>query len=379
MKLISKRIGEIIEQYVKISGNPNLKVEDVSGVNREKEFFEPSQSVGKDTSKYKIVPDGYFACNLMHVGRDKVLPIAFNHSGSDKIVSPAYTVFKVTNDLLMSEYLFMMLKSSELDRYFWFHTDSSVRDGMSWEEFCNVELQIPSIEIQKKYVAVFKGIQENIDALKSGYDELTEVCDEYIRKISATTKYEKIGNYIQQTSQKNEDRLSLKDVRGISIEKKFIETKANMTNVSLKNYLVVNSKEFAYVPVTSRNGNKVSLAFNDTDNTYICSSSYITFKTKNMEILYPDYLNMFLSRTEFDRYARFNSWGSAREVFSFEDMKNVTIPIPSIETQKAIADINNIKLQRQKLAASLEDILNKLCPVLIKGSIEEEGGFNEQV
>lgn len=71
MKLISKRIGGIIEQYVKTSGNPNLKAEDVSGINREKEFFEPSQSVGKDTSKYKIVPDGYFACNLMHVGRDR--------------------------------------------------------------------------------------------------------------------------------------------------------------------------------------------------------------------------------------------------------------------------------------------------------------------
>lgn len=377
MKLISKRIGEIIEQYVKTSGNPNLKAEDVSGINREKEFFEPSQSVGKDTSKYKIVPDGYFACNLMHVGRDKVLPIAFNHSGSDKIVSPAYTVFKVTNDLLMSEYLFMMLKSSELDRYFWFHTDSSVRDGMSWEEFCNVELQIPSIEIQKKYVSVFKGIQGNIDALKSGYDELTEICDKYIRKISSKTKYKKIGNYIEQTSEKNEDRLSVNNVRGISIEKKFIETKANMTNVNLKNYLVINSKDFAYVPVTSRNGNKLSLAFNDTDNTYICSSSYITFKTKDMGSLYPDYLNMFLSRAEFDRYARFNSWGSAREVFSFEDMKDVAIPIPSIETQRAIADINNIKIQRKKLAASLEDVLNKLCPVLIKGSIEEEGEFNE--
>lgn len=91
----------------------------------------------------------------------------------------------------------------------------------------------------------------------------------------------------------------------------------------------------------------------------------------------PDYLKIFLTRSSFDRYARFNSWGSAREVFSFEDMEDVAIPIPSIETQRAIADINNIKIQRKKLAASLEDVLNKLCPVLIKGAIEEEGEFNE--
>ena len=314
----------------------------------------------------------------MHVGRDKVLPIAFNHSGSDKIVSPAYTVFKVTNDLLMSEYLFMMLKSSELDRYFWFHTDSSVRDGMSWEEFCNVELQVPSIEIQKKYVSVFKGIQGNIDALKSGYDELTEICDKYIRKISSKTKYEKIGNYIEQTNKKNvEEIYGVDRVRGIATDKIFIKTKAKLEGVGLKNYKVVYPNEFAYVPDTSRRGEKVSLAYNSSNDNILVSSISIVFCVKDSEKLLPDYLKIFLTRSSFDRYARFNSWGSAREVFSFEDMEDVAIPIPSIETQRAIADINNIKIQRKKLAASLEDVLNKLCPVLIKGAIEEEGEFNE--
>ena len=129
MALTKYYIGRFVETYIEFCGVSDLSTDDVSGVNRDKEFFEPSKQVGTDTSKYKVVPPNYFACNLMHVGRDVVLPVALNHTNHSKIVSPAYTVFKVIdNEELLRDYFFIMLKSSERDRYFWFHTDSSVRD-----------------------------------------------------------------------------------------------------------------------------------------------------------------------------------------------------------------------------------------------------------
>ena len=141
MGLNKVKIGTFVELYSEACGIPNLTVNDVSGVNREKEFFEPSKQVGVDTSKYKVVPPNYFACNLMHVGRDVVLPIALNHSGKNKIVSPAYTVFRITDEtIILKEYFFILLNSEERDRYFWFHTDSSIRDGMEWNVFCDVEI-----------------------------------------------------------------------------------------------------------------------------------------------------------------------------------------------------------------------------------------------
>lgn len=100
MELNRIKLGKYIEPFSEACNIPNLTVNDVSGVNRDKEFFEPSTQVGADTSKYKIVPPGYYACNLMHVGRDVVLPIAYNHSQNNKIVSPAYQVLgllKMTN------------------------------------------------------------------------------------------------------------------------------------------------------------------------------------------------------------------------------------------------------------------------------------------
>lgn len=138
MALTKIRIGDYFETFSQACNISNLTGNDVSGVNREKEFFEPSTQVGADTSKYKVVPPNYFACNLMHVGRDKVLPIAFNNSKNNKIVSPAYFVFRIIdNSVLLQEYFFIMLKSTERDRYFWFHTDGSIRDGMQWNDFCS--------------------------------------------------------------------------------------------------------------------------------------------------------------------------------------------------------------------------------------------------
>ena len=153
MALTKYKLGDIVNPYSKKCGIPNLTPYEISGVNREKEFFEPSHQVGNDTSNYQIVPPNYFACNLMHVGRDKVLPIAFNHSKKNKFVSPAYTIFSLKkNCKVLDTYFFMMLKSDEQDRYFWFHADGSVRDGMSWSDFCDVEINVPSLEIQQKYV-----------------------------------------------------------------------------------------------------------------------------------------------------------------------------------------------------------------------------------
>ena len=122
MGLTKIKLGKYIELYSKKCNIPNLRNEEVSGVNKDKEFFEPSNQVGGDTSKYKVVPPKYFACNLMHVGRDMVLPIAYNHSEKNKIVSPAYQVFKfIENNEISSEYFFLCLKSTERDRYFWFN------------------------------------------------------------------------------------------------------------------------------------------------------------------------------------------------------------------------------------------------------------------
>src|SRR5690554_1688550 len=177
----------------------------------------------------------------------------------------------------------------------------------------------------------------------------------------------RLGDYIELNEEKNTDlKYGESDVKGISINKIFIETKANLKNVSLRPYLVVRPKHFAYVTVTSRNGEKVSMAFNDTEETYIVSSSYVSFSVKDQNQLLPEYLYIFFNRPEFDRIARFNSWGSARETFTWEDLCDLKIEVPSIETQQKYVDVYNALVANQKAYENGLDDLKFVCDVYIE-------------
>ena len=172
----------------------------------------------------------------------------------------------------------------------------------------------------------------------------------------------RLGDYIELNEEKNTDlKYGESDVKGISINKIFIETKANLKNVSLRPYLVVRPKHFAYVTVTSRNGEKVSMAFNDTEETYIVSSSYVSFSVKDQNQLLPEYLYIFFNRPEFDRIARFNSWGSARETFTWEDLCDLKIEVPSIEIQQKYVDVYNALVANQKAYENGLDDLKFVC------------------
>lgn len=371
MALTKYKIGDLIESYSERCGIENLSPNDISGISIDKEFLEPAKQVGDDTSAYKVVPPTYFACNLMHVGRDIVLPIALNHTNSNKIVSPAYSVFKIKDEsILLKEYFYILLKSTEKDRYFWFHTDSSIRQGLPWSDFCDIPLFLPSLSTQRRYVDVYLSMQDNLQQYQSRLSDLKLTCDAYIENLRRTLPSTPIGAYIEEVNVRNTDNAyTLDDIKGISTEKSFIETKANMDGVSLDSYKVVKPSEFAFVPDTSRRGDKIAAAYNDMEKGVLISSIYTTFKVNRPDVLIADYLFMFLNRPEFDRYARYHSWGSAREVFTMDDMCNVSIPIPSLSIQREIVDIYACYLERQRIASELKSTLSRLCPLLIRGSL----------
>lgn len=175
-----------------------------------------------------------------------------------------------------------------------------------------------------------------------------------------------LGKYIEPCDERNsEGKYTLDDVRGISIQKKLIFTKADMKDVVLTPYKLLKPREFSYVTVTSRNGGKISLAMNDTDETYIVSSSYVNFRCKDTEELLPEYLYLLLSRSEFDRYSRFNSWGSARETFDWEELCRVEIPLPDITVQQELVDTyNGLKALAEQNEALIEP-LSKACVAFI--------------
>lgn len=376
MALTKCTLGEHIELRGKANADLSYGLDDVRGVNNLKQLMPTKADLnGRDLSKFQIVYPGEFVFNHRTSRNGSKFSIAYNDGTNPVICTEDYVVFRIKQEseqILSAKWLYMFFNRSEFDRYVITNSWGSSTEFYNWEDLCAVELVFPAYSVQKKYVEIYESMIANQQSYECGLEELKLICDGYIEDLRRKIPGEQIGEYLELVDSTNNDlKYGLDDVRGISIEKKFIETKANMEGVSLAPYLLIHPGEFGYAPVTSRNGGKISVALNDSGDTYICSSSYVVFKSKNVEDLWPQYLMLFFSRTEFDRYARFNSWGSARETFDWDEMCNVRIPIPEIGVQKAIAEMFTVFNLRKQIGEQLKAQIKEICPILIKGSIEE--------
>ena len=185
----------------------------------------------------------------------------------------------------------------------------------------------------------------------------------------------RLGDYIREVDIRNRD-LEVTKLLGVSISKEFMPSIANTIGTDMSSYKVVEPRQFAYGPVTSRNGDKVSIALYKDDEKAIVSQAYTIFEVKNKQELLPEYLMMWFRRPEFDRYARFKSHGSAREIFSWEEMCDVELPVPPIGQQQKIvseyeAVTRRIRLNEQ-IIAKLEETAQTLYRRMFVDGIDEE-------
>lgn len=177
------------------------------------------------------------------------------------------------------------------------------------------------------------------------------------------SNYKLLGDYIQEVNIRNTELKDL-DLLGISIQKEFIPSIANTIGTDMSKYKIVKKNQFAYGTVTSRNGDKISIALLQNHEEALISQAYISFEVIDENELLPEYLMMWFRRPEFDRYARYMSYGSAREVFSWEEMCNVKLPVPSIEKQREIVkEYNNILAKiklNENMIEKLEDLVQSI-------------------
>lgn len=175
------RLGDLLEKQS--LRNKNMEGDEPLGVSIDKEFM-PSvaNTIGTDLSKYMLLKRDFFACNPMHVGRDRVLPIARYKKEELGIVSPAYFTFTADSELIDLDYLELFFKQAVFDRECWFYTDSTVRGGLSWDAFCGIEINIPSRKEQESISFISKSIARRIDALNTANDYLTDLATALFEK-----------------------------------------------------------------------------------------------------------------------------------------------------------------------------------------------------
>lgn len=362
------RLGDYIEPCDERVGNDSYTVDEVIGISNLKTLIPTKADMkGVSLSPYKLFKPHEFCYVTVTSRNGGKISIAMNQSDDGYIVSSSYVVFRSKDvNVLLPEYLFLLLNREEFDRYARFNSWGSARETFDWTEMCRIEIPLPDIEVQRELVAAYNGLKALAEQNEALVTQLSAACHAYIVDCRAKYPAVPLGEYIEQCDDRAGSNYTVDDVIGISTDKKFIDTKANMSGVSINSYKVVKPLEFAYVADTSRRGDKIALALNDSDKPVLVSSIYTAFRCKDTNQLLPKYLFMLLNRTEFDRYARFNSWGSARETFDWNEMCRVEIPLPGLNVQEAIVDLYNCADRAKKIASEARERLKTLCPALVQ-------------
>ena len=362
------RLGDYIEQCDERNHNNKYDIEAIKGISTHKTFIDTKANLdGVPLQSYKLVTSRYFAYVPDTSRRGDKVALAFNNSSYTYLISSIYCVFKVSAlDELSPEYLYLFFLRPEFDRYTRYNSWGSAREMFSWGDMCNTMIPLPSITEQQQVVNAWKAFREIKEQNEAKAAPLMQICQSYIQELKHKYPLQEIGPYIEECNERNlEGKFAEQDVRGITTSKGLIETKANLDGVSLNSYKLVKSKEIAFVPDTSRRGDKMSLGLNDSDKTYIVSSISSVFKVDEENIL-SKFLYLWFCRPEFDRYARFHSWGSARETFSFDDMKRCKIPLPPIDIQQAIVNIYKCANEAKQIAEEADRLSREVCPALLQ-------------
>lgn len=369
MALTRYKLGDLIEQCDKRNNDGLLSVDAVKGISTEKAFIETKANMdGVSLRSYKIVDEDEFAYIADTSRRGDKIAIAYNRNDGTIMVSAIYSVFYVSRtDLLRPEYLFMYFNRPEFDRFSRFNSWGSARETFNWEDLCDIDIELPSIQIQQKYVDIYNAMLANQQSYECGLEDLKLVCDAYIEDLRRQIPCEPIGPYIDSVSESNSE-YAYTHVQGVESSGSFMDTRANMQGVDIGKYTVVRKGNIAYNPSRINIG---SIAIYTGDEPCVVSPMYSVFKVTETDKVLPEYLMLWFSRTEFQRYTWYYAAGSVRDTFDFNLMQEVEFPIPSIEVQKDIVNILTAYNTRKEINEKLKAQIKNICPILIKGSIEE--------
>lgn len=369
MALTKIKLGKLIAICDDKNTDNLYSVDDVKGISIQKKFIETKADMeGVSLAPYLLVKPNEFAYVTVTSRNGEKITLAHNTTTNTYIVSSSYVVFRVERkDLLLSDYLFIYFNRPEFDRYARFNSWGSARETFDWDTMCDIEIELPDLPTQQKYVDIYNAMVANQQSYERGLDDLKLVCDGYIEDLRRQMPCEKIGPYIVEENNRNTD-LQIENVQGVNSSSSFGETRADTNGIDFRNYKIVKDNQFAYNPSRINLGS-ISLYKNNI--ACIISPMYCVFSVRDEKELLPEYLMLWFGRKEFQRSTLFYAMGSVRDTFDFSLMKEVEIPIPDITIQQSIVDIYHVYMTRKSINEKLKAQIKNICPILIRVSLED--------
>lgn len=375
MALNNIRLGDYIEPST--ANNKELKYgnEYIVGVNSQGIFTDPKGNTdGVDLQPYKIVKNGAFVYTPTRINLGS---IAYRTQGLC-LVSHLYIVFYLTDEgkkVINPTWLYMYLRRKEFGREIDFRLFGSARPEFSFSDICETIIPLPDIEAQNKYVSIYNAMVANQQSYERGLDDLKLSIDAIIDSIKHTADRKSVAELLRDVDNRNEDG-AITDVQGINITKQFMPSVADTNGVDLSKYKVVKQGQFVFSGMQTGRDECIRIALFDKDESVIISPAYTVFEMKDSAVL-PEYIMIWFSRKETDRRGWFMSDSSVRTNLDLERFYEIEIPVPDENMQKAIVDLYKVYTMRRSINEQLKSQIKDICPILIRGSLEE--GRNENI
>lgn len=362
MALTKHKFGDFIQQRrEKYDGAEELPS---WGVSKEG-FIRPKQD-GADTSIYNVFYKYDFVFNP---ARMELNSIALNTQFDKAICSSLYEIFYISRpDVVLPEYLNLFIKRNEFARRCWFEAIGSARNYFRVANLSEFEIELPSLPIQQKYVNVYKAMLANQQSYERGLEDLKVAIDALIDKYKHSSIRKTVGTLLEEIDNRNE--IGITEVQGINITKQFMPSVADILGVNLNKYKVVNHGQFAYSGMQTGRDECIRIALYRDEEPIIISPAYTVLQVRDNSII-PEYIMIWFSRKESDRLGWFMSDGSIRSNLDLDRFYETEIPVPDVTIQKALVELYDVYTTRRLIGEQLKRQIQDMCPVLIKGSIEE--------
>lgn len=362
------RLGDYIE-VCNETNTSGLELE-ILGLNIDKDFMPTVANTSTlDTTKYKIVQEGNFVFSGMQTGRDRAIRLGYYDKSEPSLISPAYTIFKVSSETVLPEYLFICFNRPEMDRYGWFVSDSSVRANLDWAVFESIQIPLPSRERQEEVVAVWQELRGMAETNEKMAENLEALSMSYIQELKYTCPHVRLGDYI---TVKDERNVESKDIEllGINISKEFMPTVANTRDVNKSKYKIIKQGAFAFSGMQTGRDCAIRIGYYDRSEPAIISPAYTIFQVSNNTLL-PEFLFLYLRRPELDRLGWFYSDSSVRANLNWDIFLDFQIPFPTVEIQEKIAELYRSARECRKIAEKARKLSKEACPALIQSVIHD--------
>lgn len=365
------KLGALLHLCDERNSNSYYTLADVKGISIQKAFIETKADMtGVSLKPYILVKPDYFAYVTVTSRNGEKITLAHNDTENTYIVSSSYVVFEVARtDILLSTYLFMYFNRPEFDRYARFNSWGSARETFSWEDMCDIDIELPSVEIQQKYVNIYNAMLSNQRSYEKGLEDLKRSVFAEIDIVKHSAPKASVGELLEEIDVRNTDG-AITNVQGINIKKAFMPSVADISSVSLRNYKVVRTNQFAYSSMQTGRDKCIRIALYDKSEPILISPAYSVLQVKDSSVV-AEYIMLWFSRPETDRYGWFASDASVRANLDLDRFFEIQIPLPDLKKQHSIADIYIAYMLRREINEQLKAQIKDICPILISGSLAE--------